>query len=201
MLSTIMPVTFQFEALTVQVVDRAGEPWFIAADVCAALGLQGNASQHTRRLPDSERGMISNHTPSGHQDMVIINEPGLYRLTFASRLEKAERFKNWIFREVLPAIRKTGSYAATPAFVPAPAPAPETITILKDEYIDLLRFKAHHPESKPAKPRRPVVPLTEPEIAEMRRLKRLGLTVKEIARRLNRSNATVSLMTRETAHV
>lgn len=93
----------------VRVVQRDGEPWFVAADVCKALETDRTA---TRRLDDDEKGVHSTHTPGGHQDVTIVNEPGLYTLVLGSRKPEAKLFKRWITHEVIPAIRKTGGYIA-----------------------------------------------------------------------------------------
>lgn len=96
---------------------RDGEPWFVLADVCRALDL-GNVSAAGARLDDDEKGITTVDTPSGAQRMVIINESGLYSLILTSRKEGAKRFKKWITSEVLPTIRKTGSYGAkVPLFI------------------------------------------------------------------------------------
>ena len=97
----------------VRVVERSGEPWFVAADVCRALGLDSTGKALTR-LDDDEKGVNSIHTLGGSQMMTIINESGLYALIFGSKLESAKRFKHWVTHEVLPAIRKTGSYSIIP---------------------------------------------------------------------------------------
>lgn len=93
----------------VRVVQRDGEPWFVAADVCKALEIDRTA---TRRLDDDEKGVHSTHTPGGQQDVTIVNEPGLYTLVLGSRKPEARLFKRWITHEVIPAIRKTGGYIA-----------------------------------------------------------------------------------------
>lgn len=96
----------------VRTIARDGEPWFVAADVCRALDVSDtwNALQ---RLDDDEKGTCSISTPGGKQDMSIINEPGLYTLVLGSRKPEARAFKRWITHEVIPSIRKTGSYSAT----------------------------------------------------------------------------------------
>ena len=95
----------------VRIIEKDGEPWFVAKDVCDILEIsrQQNA---TRYLDDDERGGCLVDTPSGTQEMVIINEPGLYRLIFKSRKKEAESFKRWVCHDVLPSIRKTGAYLA-----------------------------------------------------------------------------------------
>lgn len=91
-----------------------GEPWFVAKDVAVALGYKNtNASIHDNVDDDDRRGSEI-PTPSGAQTMNVINESGMYSLVFNSRLESAKKFKKWVTSEVLPQIRKTGTYSATP---------------------------------------------------------------------------------------
>lgn len=85
------------------------EPWFVAKDVCAALGL-GNSRQALARLDDDEKGVISTDTPGGEQQMQAVNEPGLYVLVLSSRKPEARAFKRWVTHEVLPALRRDGGY-------------------------------------------------------------------------------------------
>ncbi|OYU16316.1 MAG: hypothetical protein CFE37_01140 [Alphaproteobacteria bacterium PA4] len=100
-----------------RIVDRNGEPWFILSDVCHELDI-GNPSQAASTLDDDEKGIITNETLGGAQRMVIISESGLYSLILRSRKPEAKRFKKWITKEVLPSIRKSGSYGrSTPAFI------------------------------------------------------------------------------------
>ena len=95
----------------VRAVTLEGEPWFVAADVCRALGL-GNSRQTLSYLDDDEKGVITSDTLGGKQEMSTINEPGLYSLILRSRKPEAKAFKRWITHEVIPAIRKTDSYIA-----------------------------------------------------------------------------------------
>ena len=98
----------------VRAVTLEGEPWFVAADVCRALGIDNTA---TRRLDEDEKAALrltqtsSNGTEQG-RDVTIVNEPGLYSLVLASRKPEAKAFKRWITHEVIPSIRKTGGYIA-----------------------------------------------------------------------------------------
>ncbi|MGF1674789.1 MAG: Bro-N domain-containing protein [Rivularia sp. (in: cyanobacteria)] len=101
---------FQFEANQVRVVDVNGEPWFVAKDVCDVLEIK-NVSDALSRLREKDRGVVSTDTPSGVQQMNIISEFGLYELVLGSRKQEAKQFKYWICDEVLPSIRKTGSYS------------------------------------------------------------------------------------------
>ena len=107
-------VPFQFDDHPVRVSDRAGEPWFVLADVCRVLSLK-NVADAAARLDDDEKGVALTDTLGGGQDMIVINEPGLYRLIFRSRKEAAQRFSKWVRADVLPTIRRTGSYGSPAA--------------------------------------------------------------------------------------
>lgn len=112
-MTSITPFAFN-DALVRVVRHDKGEPWFVAADVCAVLGVN-NSRQALTRLDDDEKGVISTDTLGGQQDMNIINESGLYSLVLGSRKPEAKRFKKWVTAEVLPAIRKTGVYSSAGA--------------------------------------------------------------------------------------
>lgn len=86
-----------------------GEPWFVAKDISDALGYR-MASDMTRRIDADDKGTHLTSTPSGNQNMSIINESGLYTAILSSKLESAKRFKHWVTSEVLPSIRKHGAY-------------------------------------------------------------------------------------------
>ena len=93
----------------VRVVERDGEPWFVAADVCKALEIANNRDALTR-IDDDEKGVALADTLGGKQEVTIVNEPGLYSLVLGSRKPEAKVFKRWVTHEVLPTIRKTGGY-------------------------------------------------------------------------------------------
>lgn len=104
-------VPFAYEGVVVRTVMRNGMPWWIAADVCAALGII-NVTRALDGLEHDEKGLHSMKTLGGDQLVSIINEPGLYSLILRSRKPDAKRFKRWVIHEVLPQIRRTGSYSA-----------------------------------------------------------------------------------------
>ena len=82
------------------------EPWFVASDICKALEI-ANATQAVQRLDEDERSMFN----IGRQgEANVVNEYGLYNLVLSSRKREAKAFKRWITHEVIPSIRKTGSY-------------------------------------------------------------------------------------------
>lgn len=91
------------------------EPIFVAADVAKALGYR-MASDMTRRIDDEDKGTRSVRTPSGEQEMTVIWEAGLYVAILGSQIPEAKGFKRWVTHDVLPALRKTGSYSVAPAF-------------------------------------------------------------------------------------
>lgn len=95
----------------VRAVTLEGEPWFVAADVCRALGL-GNSSDVIKRLDEDERTLVSIEGASNGLPVNAVNEPGLYALILGSRKPEAKAFKRWITHEVIPEIRKTGGYIA-----------------------------------------------------------------------------------------
>lgn len=97
----------------VRVIERDGEPWFVAKDVCECLSLSDTAKS-CERLDDDEKGTNSIRTPGGYQDMIIISEPGLYSLVLRSNKPEARAFKRWITHDVIPSIRKTGAYQLAP---------------------------------------------------------------------------------------
>ena len=86
-----------------------GEPMFCLADVCKALGLT-QPSKVKERLNEKGVNSIPTLTSGGTQNLLYINESNLYKTIFQSRKESAERFTDWVTSEVLPSIRKTGSY-------------------------------------------------------------------------------------------
>lgn len=94
----------------VRTVTIDGEPWFVGKDVAAALGYERTADAIRQHVEVNDKGLGEIQTPGGKQIMCLINESGLYALIFGSKLESAKRFKHWVTSEVLPAIRKTGSY-------------------------------------------------------------------------------------------
>jgi len=99
------------------ITDDRGNPWFVAADVCGALDIR-NTSDAVARLDEDEKRVTTLGTNEGlqtqgfgPQSFNVINESGLYSLILTSCKEEAKRFKRWVTQEVLPSIRKTGSYS------------------------------------------------------------------------------------------
>lgn len=109
--SNVIP--FAFEAKSVRVQEIDGSPWFCVTDVCSILGYSNSRdamSKHCREKGVAKRDTL---TSKGKQVLTFIDEGNLYRLIIKSRKEEAQRFESWVCDEVLPAIRKTGTYIDT----------------------------------------------------------------------------------------
>jgi prophage antirepressor-like protein len=114
-----------FETVAVRLLGRDGEPWFVLADVCRALGYSDSA-QAARNLEDDEIHTLHNTqgiTASRNGIVKLVNESGLYSLILTSRKPEAKRFKRWVTHDVLPAIRRAGRYEAMSPPSPVPATA------------------------------------------------------------------------------
>lgn len=130
---------FESEAFgKIRVLEKGGEPWFVAADVCRALGLE-QVTRAMDRLDDDERGLLRvTHPQSTLKTLDVngVNEPGLYHLVLCSLKPEAKAFKRWITHEVIPSIRKHGAYM-TPEALEAAITNPDyllkVVTALKDE--------------------------------------------------------------------
>ena len=203
----ISPSVFRFSSQAVRVIVRDDEPWFVANDVCAALGLD-NSRMATDRLDDDEKGVTSIDTLGGEQAMTVISESGLYSLVLASRKPEAKPFKKWVTSEVLPAIRKSGRYEVgdpLPAVVRSPrleasmarmadsvatlAAGMQTMSTqlnVTSKYIGLL-------ELNQAGTRK----VTAEVVREAKALHAEGMSMADIARILRVSRTSVSLVVRD----
>lgn len=94
----------------IRTIEIDGEPWFVGKDIAISLGYQEPTKAARERVDEEDRGVSIIDTPSGAQQMIVINESGLYSLILGSRLPNAKKFKRWVTSEVLPSIRKTGGY-------------------------------------------------------------------------------------------
>jgi prophage antirepressor-like protein len=126
----------------VRVVTIDGEPWFVAADACRALGIgvrpdgKVQVNQPCKLLSADERGTSRISTPSGAQGVVIISESGLYKLVMRCDKPAARAFQDWVTRDVLPSIRKTGRFDVAQA--PAPR-LPMTVKHFQPSWADCTR--------------------------------------------------------------
>lgn len=99
----------------VRTVEIDGTPWLVGKDVAVALGYKNPRDAITRHVDAEDKGVVKHDTPSGEQEMLIINESGLYSLILSSKMPKAKAFKRWVTGEVLPALRKNGVYETVKA--------------------------------------------------------------------------------------
>ena len=148
--------TFNFHTHEVRTaIHENGEPYFCLLDVATALGISRSSD-----LLQVQKGFVKNETPKnrgtldpkgihkmytptsgGVQEVTFISEPNLYRVIFRSNKEQAKQFQDWVFNEVLPTIRKTGSYKAEPKELTAKEKA-ECLSILMATFGDVLSKEA-----------------------------------------------------------
>lgn len=103
---------FENEAFgKVRVIEKNNEPWFVGKDVAEVLGYSQSAKAIREHVKDTHKGVSEMDTPGGRQQIIIIDEAGLYSMVMRSKLPSAEEFQEWIVAEVIPSIRKTGSYS------------------------------------------------------------------------------------------
>lgn len=105
---------FEFAGARVRTAGTPEEPLFCASDVCTVLDV-ANASQACARLDEDETELVSVQHTTGQKHVTFVTESGLYSLIMGSRKPEAKAFKRWVTSEVLPSIRKTGSYGIDPA--------------------------------------------------------------------------------------
>lgn len=110
---TNLPQVFSYEGRQVRTVFFNDQPYFVAADVCEILEIS-NPSDAIKRLDADECTLVSIEGASNGLPVNAVNEPGLYSLILGSRKPEARAFKRWVTHEILPAIRKTGSYSLVP---------------------------------------------------------------------------------------
>lgn len=101
---------FIFEGeIVIRIVKIGGAPWFVAADVCRALGLT-SPGETVRGLDEDEKGLSNVDTLGGKQGLIVVSLSGLFKMALKSRKPDARRFQKWVTGEVLPSIQATGAY-------------------------------------------------------------------------------------------
>ena len=98
----------EFGDIRTVVIDN--EPWFVGKDVADILGYQNGSRDINRHVDEEDKRLTKMVSQGQNRDITVINESGLYSLIFGSKLESAKKFKKWVTSEVLPSIRKTGTY-------------------------------------------------------------------------------------------
>lgn len=104
------PMIFSFKNNQVRTVQIDNDAWFVGKDVATILGYSQTAKAVRDHVDEEDKGVSVLDTPGGQQRMTLINESGVYSLVFGSNLPNAKEFKRWVTKEVLPEIRRTGSY-------------------------------------------------------------------------------------------
>ena len=98
----------------IRTVTMDGAPWFVGKDVADILGYQNGSRDINRHVDEEDRRKVMVFDGKQNKETIVINESGLYALVFGSKLPSAKKFKHWVTSEVLPTLRKTGSYAKVP---------------------------------------------------------------------------------------
>lgn len=102
-------LSFVFETQTIRTMLINQEPWFVGTDVATALGYTNPRKALADHVDEEDKNTVTIRDGNrGNPNMTIINEPGVYSLTFSSQLESAKQFKKWVTHEVLPSIREKG---------------------------------------------------------------------------------------------
>lgn len=193
---------FAFDSHAVRVVMIDESPWFVAKDVCNCLEITNHRNALTR-LDDDEKGVQTLDTLGGAQQISVINESGLYSLILRSQGATTpgtptHTFRKWVTAEVLPSIRKIGSYAAPNSQV---AQMDRLLRLIEEQLVqNKAIIEIATSALKPKPPRKPNRPISPEETAQALEWKAQGMSQNEIARQLNRSTGTVSYMIRGLRH-
>ena len=156
----------------IRTVEIDGEVWFVGKDIAEALGYGKGKSLNNavaNHVDDEDKGVTEMETPGGMQKMVIINESGMYALILSSKLDSAKKFKKWVTSEVLPAIRKNGSYTM-------PVSTNDKIMLLAQGHMELQQeVDSIKKDMESLKMDLPILPVEEDRITSA--VKRKGLAV------------------------
>ena len=139
---------FNFRGQDVRTVIINNEPYFVGKDVADILGYTNPRQALKNHVDEDDKGVSKCDTPGGKQDLVIINESGLYSLILSSKLPQAKEIKRWVTSEVLPTIRKHGMFA-TDELLDNPDFAIATLQKLKEEREAKKLLEATIEEQKP----------------------------------------------------
>lgn len=184
MAAQVIPFTFQQYSIRTTLIE--GEPWFCLIDVCAVLEIQNNRRVAAEMLDEKGVRKIYALTQGGEQQVIFVNEPNLYRVIFRSNKPEAKAFQDWVFNDVLPALRRQGRYETSGA-----RPEPFLVMTQSECAAFFERCITRGIRAAIGAPRARRVKFSEAEKADMLRLREQGVGVAEIARRLNRSAGSV----------
>ncbi|MEW1551522.1 BRO family protein [Streptomyces tsukubensis] len=134
-MSSILPFQFPETGQPVRVLTIDGEPWWFASDICAVLGI-ANVGNVLARLDDTDVSSIrlTDGTP-GNPNRAVVSESGLYDVILDSRKPEARAFRRWITAEVVPSIRRTGSYGAPAAPALPDLTTPQGVLALTQQFV------------------------------------------------------------------
>lgn len=141
---TDIQVYTHYELGSIRVLDIDGEPWFVGKDLTTALGYSNSRDAISKRVDveDKKSGVAIHDSMGRNQNVVAINESGMYSLILSSKLPSAKKFKRWVTSEVLPAIRKTGIYSVAGVLTPSDDPIVPMRTLTPDDYLSAARLIA-----------------------------------------------------------
>lgn len=144
---------FHYQENAIRTVEQDGVVWWVLTDVCKVLDI---SSPHkvAERLADDEKGRNSIPTLGGNQEMITVNESGLYNVILRSDKPEAVPFRRWVTHEVLPSIRKHGAYATAPTIermIADPDFAIRLLGELKEEQTKRQALEAQIKEDEPLK--------------------------------------------------
>lgn len=126
----------------VRTVEIDGEPWFVGRDIAEKLEYQNGSRDIARHTDEEDRKIIPINDGIQDRDFIVVNESGLYSLILSSKMPRAKQFKHWVTSEVLPAIRKTGSYNLPQTYA-------EALRALADKAEEAERLAIENKEMKP----------------------------------------------------
>ncbi|SDE08575.1 BRO-N domain-containing protein [Riemerella columbipharyngis] len=98
----------------IRIKKKKNEVWFCAKDLCTLLEIQNHRDTLAKSLDEDEKGVEKTYTPGGYQNLLYVNESGLYTIIMRSNKPEARKFRKWVTSEVLPSIRKYGTYSTDP---------------------------------------------------------------------------------------
>lgn len=137
---------FEKNGWKIRTIERDGEPWFVGKGVAEALGFKNYRSAISNNIEEDEKDVLRADTLGGKQLMTIISESGLYALVFKSTKPEAKKFRKWVTSEILPSIRKTGSYSIDQ---PIPKTFAEALQLAADQAKKIEIQKAELIENRP----------------------------------------------------
>lgn len=156
-MTEVMKYTYAELEAEIRVIERDGDPWFVAKDVCGVLGTRTDDIPKILDPDEFTKAQVTPNTDTigvpPRPPMTIINEPGLYSLILRSRKPQAKEFKRWVTHEVLPTIRKTGAYIDPASALAESVASGDIDTLLELAQASVSAAKEARAELKVARPK------------------------------------------------